>query len=145
MKQTTYELEKQDILTTILRSQVALLKVVRASAAREGLTIQQFGVLRLLVLRGTLPMYVLSEDLAVSPPVITGIVDRLEGKGLVKRVGSSDDRRTTQIVLTNDGRRVYEKTRENYRRVLREALARTLSSSEQERLAKLMARFASEL
>jgi DNA-binding MarR family transcriptional regulator len=77
-------MEKQDVLTTILRSQVALLKVVRASAASEGLTIQQFGVLRLLVLRGALPMHVLSEDLAVSPPVITGIVDRLEAKGLVK-------------------------------------------------------------
>jgi DNA-binding MarR family transcriptional regulator len=139
------ELEKQDVLVTILRSQLAVLRVVRLSAAKEDLTTQQFGILRLLALRGALSMNVLSEELLVSPPVITGIVDRLESKDLVKRIGSTDDRRRTEVMLSASGKKVYDRTREKYRSSLQEALGRSLSRTEQETLARLLAKFAGEI
>ena len=90
-------------------------------------------------------MNALGEELIVSPPVITGIIDRLETKGLVKREGSSTDRRKIEIVLTEDGKRAYRKVRESYRYSLRESLARSLVPAEQETLALLLARFAKEI
>lgn len=45
----------------------------------------------------------LSRQLNVTPANITGIIDRLEEKGLVKRTRQKDDRRTIMIELTPKG------------------------------------------
>jgi DNA-binding MarR family transcriptional regulator len=45
----------------------------------------------------------LSRRLNVSPANITGIIDRLEEKGLVKRLRKQGDRRTILIELTEKG------------------------------------------
>ncbi len=139
------EQENQDILVTILRSQILIFRVVKASAATEGLTIQQFGVLRILSLRGALPMNALGEELMVRPPVITGIVDRLEAKGLVKRTGDSSDRRKTEILLNDEGKKVYRKVRGDYATSLHGSLQRSLTLVEQERLAGLLRKFVAEI
>jgi MarR family transcriptional regulator, 2-MHQ and catechol-resistance regulon repressor len=135
------EWEKQDVITLILRSQRAILKVVRESAAKEDLTVQQFGILRLLGLKGEVPMTELSEELKVSAPVVTGIIDRLEGKGLVKRLASSSDRRKTEIILTQKGTISLRRIQVDYRWLLREWLENTLAPHEQEALAKLLEKF----
>lgn len=44
----------------------------------------------------------LAHDLGVSPAVLTGIVDRLEEKGWIRRQLHSTDRRSTVIVATVD-------------------------------------------
>jgi len=139
------EWRDRDIVVTILRSQIAVLRVVRSCASRENLTLQQFGVLRLLSLRRILPMNALSGELRVTPPVVTGIVDRLERRGMVKREESSNDRRTTEIVLTGNGKRVYRKIQTNYRWSIQESLGRSLTPAEQKILASLLRRFAREI
>jgi len=40
----------------------------------------------------------------VSNPTVTGIVDRLEKSGYVKRVPDEKDRRVTNIIITNKGK-----------------------------------------
>lgn len=90
-------------------------------------------------------MNALCEELTVSAPVVTGIVDRLETKGLVKRKESSLDRRRIEIVITDDGSRAYRRVREGYREPLQEALTRSLKPSEQKILAKLFERFSREI
>ena len=137
--------EDKDIVVTILRSQVTILRAVRSMAAREGLTIQQFGVLRLLSRLGDVPMSALSEELKVSPPVITGIIDRLEKKSLVKREGSSSDRRMTEIILTENGKKLYRKIQGDYRWTIHESLGRSLTMDEQQTLARLLKKFAREI
>jgi DNA-binding MarR family transcriptional regulator len=44
----------------------------------------------------------LAHDLGVSPAVLTGIVDRLEEKGWIRRQLHSSDRRSTVVVATVD-------------------------------------------
>lgn len=139
------ELENNDIVVAILRSQVKILRVVRQSASEDGLTIHQFSVLRLLSNRGVLPMSALSDELRVTPPVITGIIDRLEKKGLVNRTGSTGDRRKKEILLTQSGKNLYRKIQESYRWALHESLARSLTPAEQSTLAKLLKKFAREI
>jgi DNA-binding MarR family transcriptional regulator len=139
------EERNRDILSRILRAQVVVLRKVRLSASRQDLTVQQFGVLRFLSQRGPVPMYALGEELLVSPPVVTGIIDRLEAKGLVAREESLDDRRMTRIKLTNEGNLAHRKVREDYRSSLQGSLKRSLSQSEQETLADLLSRFSKEI
>lgn len=56
----------------------------------EGLTFKEIGEMTLIT-KGTL----------------TGVVDRLEHKALVKRVSGSEDRRCTRVVLTKKGNQLF--------------------------------------
>ena len=46
----------------------------------------------------------LAERLCCDASNVTGIVDRLEARGLVERRTAPDDRRVKHLVLTDDGR-----------------------------------------
>lgn len=50
-----------------------------------------------------LSMGALSQHLMVSNGNVTGVVDRLEAEGLVRRMPHPDDRRTTIVALTEQG------------------------------------------
>jgi DNA-binding MarR family transcriptional regulator len=67
------------------------------------LTAPQSGVLRSLVRSGPVSSASLSRELCVTPSNITGIIDRLEKKGMVRRVRKEGDRRVSLIELTEAG------------------------------------------
>ena len=50
----------------------------------------------------------IGEQTLITKGTLTGVVDRLEEKGLLKRVASEDDRRRTIVVLTAKGEKVFE-------------------------------------
>ena len=52
------------------------------------------------------PMRALAQQLFCDPSNVTGIVDRLEGRGLIERRGSETDRRVRIVRLTAEGQRV---------------------------------------
>ena len=64
-----------------------------SSTSADGMTFKQIGELTLIT-KGTL----------------TGVVDRLERDGLVRRHAGADDRRSTLVRLTARGERVFEQT-----------------------------------
>jgi MarR family transcriptional regulator, organic hydroperoxide resistance regulator len=55
-----------------------------------------------------LPMSTLAEALACDASNVTGIVDRLEARGLIERRPSPTDRRVKLLVLTGEGARLRE-------------------------------------
>lgn len=134
-----------DIVVALTRSHLLILKMLRRCAADAGLTLQQFAVLRYLSQKGQLPMGALGIELGVTPPVITGIVDRLETRKMVERTDASADRRRTDILPTELGKTAYRTVRESYRSSLRRFLDRSLSSLEQERFAEFLTKFAAEI
>jgi DNA-binding MarR family transcriptional regulator len=69
-----------------------------------GLAPQQAGALRALT--EPVPMRDLAEALHCDSSNVTGIVDRLEERGLVRREVSPDDRRVKMLVLTEEGDRL---------------------------------------
>ena len=77
-----------------------------AVAATVDLSPVQCQVLRLLEPRRPLPMGRLAETLGCNASNVTGIVDRLEARGLIRRQPSGHDRRVRAVVLTSDGVRV---------------------------------------
>ena len=52
------------------------------------------------------PMRALAQQLFCDPSNVTGIVDRLEARGLIERRSSETDRRVKIIRLTAEGQRV---------------------------------------
>jgi DNA-binding MarR family transcriptional regulator len=71
---------------------------------KVGLSASQLSCLLVLDKAGPLSLSKLSKNVSLSPSMITGIVDQLEKKELVKRERSSSDRRVIQIQLTARGR-----------------------------------------
>ncbi|MBZ9641525.1 MarR family winged helix-turn-helix transcriptional regulator [Streptomyces sp. PSKA30] len=99
------------------------------AAGEHALTGAQAKLLSLLSLE-PLPMRKLAHKLRCEPSNVTGIVDRLEARGLVERRPDPADRRVKLAVATDEGRRVARSLRESLR-FAREPLA---GLSEEERL-----------
>ena len=75
-------------------------------AAEFQLSPAQCHVLHLIEPDRPVPMGQLAETLACDASNVTGLVDRLETRGLVRRRPSSGDRRVKVLVLTAAGTRV---------------------------------------
>jgi DNA-binding MarR family transcriptional regulator len=67
------------------------------------LTVTQLMVLFLLRDTPGMPAGALAEDLRVTPPTVTGLVDRLVRMGVVRREEDPKDRRLVRNVLTERG------------------------------------------
>ncbi|MGW2489870.1 MarR family winged helix-turn-helix transcriptional regulator [Streptomyces sp. NPDC001606] len=74
-----------------------------AAAAVHGLSGSQARLLALLS-HGPLPMRRIAEQLKCEPSNVTGLVDRLEARGLVQRRPDPADRRVKLVVATDAGR-----------------------------------------
>ena len=72
-------------------------------AAALSLSPVQCHVLRLLEPGKPLPMRQIAAALACDASNVTGIVDRLEGRGLLERRGAAHDRRLRVLVITRRG------------------------------------------
>ena len=69
-----------------------------------GLTPSQYNVLRILRGEGQpLPILEVADRLIAAVPGITGLIDRLEGMGLVVRERSTEDRRVVFVAVTAKG------------------------------------------
>ena len=75
-------------------------------AADLRLSPAQCHVLHLIEPDRPLPMGQLAETLACDASNVTGLVDRLESRGLVRRLPSTADRRVKVLVLTRTGSRL---------------------------------------
>lgn len=83
-------------------------------------------------------MRVLAHTLTCDASNMTGIVDRLEKRGLVRREPSPSDRRIKNVVLTAEGERVTDAIRAKMR-ATQEGLDR-LSDQERDSLHTLLER-----
>ena len=107
--------------------------------AKSSLTFPQYRVIRALGKFGAMPMNKLGEHMLVTPGNITGLVDRLERRGYIERVGAGTDRRIVTIKLTRKGEDSYQRTRIQHRRLV-DRVMRGLSKEEQLSLAGLLQR-----
>lgn len=85
----------------------AMYKQADRFLAAYGLTPSQFEILTVLSEEGEIPLNRLSERLCCACSNVTGIVDRLERDGLVKRERSHEDRRVILLGLTEKGQEVW--------------------------------------
>jgi len=75
-------------------------------AAELQLSPAQCHVLHLIEPEQPIPMGQLAETLACDASNVTGLVDRLESRGLLRRRPSAEDRRVKVLALTPSGARV---------------------------------------
>jgi DNA-binding MarR family transcriptional regulator len=79
----------------------------------------------------------LAERTMITSSGMTGRLDRLEGDGLVVRVANPDDRRAVDIFLTEQGRKIVDRTFEDIARTISETLS-NLEPGQISRLSRLV-------
>jgi DNA-binding MarR family transcriptional regulator len=100
-----YDLMK-DMFMDLRRIMRAMDMHSRALAGSHGLTGPQMLCLREIATRGSLTTGSLALAVALSPATLTGILDRLEVRGLVSRERRPEDKRRVLVSLTPIGRQM---------------------------------------
>ena len=115
---------RQPALIELLRAAETIWNSSRVFFARWELSPSQFNVLNLLRLCPEgLTQTELSRQLLTHRSNITGLVDRLEERGLVARHDEPGDRRSYRVVLSPAGRKQVEEILPEYHRGIEEVLA----------------------
>jgi DNA-binding MarR family transcriptional regulator len=100
--------DTEETLRAVRRIARALALSGRDLARRHDLTATQLLCLRLLREHEALSAGALAKALSLSPQTATGLVDRLEARGLVTRMRSRSDRRCVLVSLSDAGQSTIE-------------------------------------
>lgn len=92
--------EAEEILAQFRALRRDLQRSPFADAERAGLTGPQVTVMACLVSKGQVTLTELSRTLNMSHSTASGIVDRLQARGLIRRSQDAADRRRTRITVT---------------------------------------------
>ena len=130
--------QRIDVINEILKIIPVFVRKVHAGTLQHmSLTPAQLFVLMLILEKGPCRITDISRELAISAPTATGIIDRLERDGYVKRRQDTDDRRAVNVLLTKKGERFIHQSHkrkfERFRRILQ-----VLSSVEQKQYLKIL-------
>jgi DNA-binding MarR family transcriptional regulator len=109
-----------------------------------GLTPDQFDIIATLGNIEGMSFKELGEQTLITKGTLTGVVDRLEARGLVERVASDVDRRSTIVRLTRAGEREFARTFPAHIVHLRAAFG-ALDEAELKRLEGLLGRLRESL
>ncbi len=115
----------------------AVQRQAEADIARHGLTLGEFGVVEVLYHKGRLLLGDVQRKVLVSSGGVTYLVDRLEAKGLVRRVACPEDKRARYAELTAKGRALIARIFPEHRAAIGDAVG-GLSEAEQRRAAALL-------
>lgn len=96
------------VMRELVRAYQAFESYTDENVRQLGLTSPQFDVIATLGNTTGMTMNTLAEKTLVTKGTLTGIVDRLEKKGFVRREVPEGDRRCFVIVLTPEGEQLFE-------------------------------------
>ncbi len=88
-----------------------LTRELRKESEQIGVTTRQATLLWLVKRSPGLSLAELAAEEGISPPALSGHVDRLERAGLIERVRSSQDRRRVGLALTDAGVKLLRRIR----------------------------------
>ncbi|MBA2742399.1 MAG: MarR family transcriptional regulator [Actinobacteria bacterium] len=103
----THEQVASELRPVLLR----LARELRRETEQLGVTARQATLLWLVKRSPGLSLAELAAEEGISPPALSGHIDRLERAGLIERIRSSQDRRRVGLRLTDEGARVMRNIR----------------------------------
>ncbi len=101
---------EQDVLRSLRRIIQAVDLYSRKLASQHGLTGPQLVCLREIRNQGPINPGQLARSVSLTPPTVSGILDRLEVRGLLTRQRRNRDKRQVLVQLTDKGQQVVSQT-----------------------------------
>lgn len=123
------------------RAQVAVFQHFTQAMGEADITPGQFGVLSVIAGNPGLSQTQLGNALGIDRSTVVAVIDRLEGRGLVMRAPSPNDRRSHALQLSAEGARLLGRLEEMVR-IHERQIARELSAEDQRQLLRLLDRVA---
>jgi MarR family transcriptional regulator, organic hydroperoxide resistance regulator len=103
---------RPDIVDQILEQLEPIVARQRKALVDQGcfrqISSTQLHVLYMLGTNGAMPMSRLADQLDVSLPNVTGLIERMFERGYVERVRPDDDRRVVEVRITEAGRELLD-------------------------------------
>ncbi len=91
-----------------VRASKAVFENIMKDIESHKISNENFMILELLYSKGPHPVQKISEIFSIPSGSITYVVDKLEKKGLVKRQPNPNDRRASNVILTEEGRALFD-------------------------------------
>lgn len=91
-----------------LKASKAVVTNIKNDIESHRINSENFMILELLYSKGPHPVQKISEVFSIPSGSITYVVDKLEKKGLVERQPNPNDRRASNVVLTTEGRALFD-------------------------------------
>lgn len=129
--------EVDAIVETIIYLYTESRRLTKEMASSYGLTGPQLTILKLLESFPDLSLSTLSERIRAQNSTVTGIVDRMEREGLVRRERSRADRRVVHLRLSDKGARLAREIQVEPMEIFRQALLH-LSGDDQRDLLRIL-------
>jgi DNA-binding MarR family transcriptional regulator len=98
------------LVRELVRCYQAFERVSNSHIRQCGLTPPQFDIVATLGNTPGMTFKELGQRTLITKGTLTGVVDRLEDRGLVRRVASENDGRSTLVKLTKAGEALFERT-----------------------------------
>ncbi|KSU62310.1 transcriptional regulator [[Bacillus] enclensis] len=111
------------LFIVLSRAYKALNEEINKNIQENGLNPTEFAVLELLYHKGDQPLQQIGGKILLASGSITYVVDKLEKKGLLKRVACPNDRRVTYAQITDEGRSLIDKIFPNHEMRIHELMS----------------------
>lgn len=128
------------VLRPLVETYLAFWRIDSRHIRAMRLTPSQFDVIATLGDTDGMTCSELSTRTLVTKGTLTGVLDRLARKGLIRRTQVAQDRRSTKVTLTDKGTALFRKTFASHTTFLRPYFERALSSKEAETARHLLTR-----
>ena len=125
------------IVETIIYLYTESRRLTKGMASQFGLTGPQLTVIKLLESFQDLSLSSLSERIRAQNSTVTGIIDRMEREGLVRRERSTTDRRVVHIRLSDKGQKLARQIQVEPMEIFRDALG-SLTQADLRDLLRIM-------
>ncbi|RUT30565.1 MarR family transcriptional regulator [Paenibacillus zeisoli] len=125
------------LLVVLSKSHKIIMDHAVKDMKKYGLSTSEFTVLELLYHKGQFPLQQIGDKILVTSGSITYNIDKLEKKGLLKRVPCPDDRRVTYAAITEAGQALFDQIFPEHADVI-ESLMKGLSAEEKKTTITLL-------
>ncbi|MNS50786.1 HTH-type transcriptional regulator MhqR [compost metagenome] len=125
------------LLVVLSKSYKIIMDYAVKDMKKYGLSTSEFTVLELLYHKGQFPLQQIGDKILVTSGSITYNIDKLEKKGLLKRVPCPDDRRVTYAEITEEGQALFDQIFPEHAEVI-ESLMKGLSAEEKNQTITLL-------
>ncbi|MBO1511484.1 MarR family winged helix-turn-helix transcriptional regulator [Metabacillus bambusae] len=122
-----------------MKASKAVVENIQKDIQSHNINNENFITLELLYSKGPHPVQKISEILSIPSGSITYVVDKLEKKGLVERQPNPNDRRASNVVLTEEGRTLFDEIFPKHVATISQNLS-FISNDEKEQLIDLLKR-----
>lgn len=121
------------LMTVILKTNQSIENAIRKDVLKYGLNPTEFSALEFLYHKGSMSIQKLNRDILISKSTMSYCLDQLTLKKLINRKTNKEDRRSTDVELSEKGKEFMDKIFPEHKKFL-ETLFNELTNDEKEAL-----------